>query len=912
MNDSHESRPNPDVLLQSVAQAERRAKRGRLRVFFGMCAGAGKTYAMLEKAGELYRQGVDVVIGIVETHGREETQALADVLPVIPAASIAYRGATLRELDLDAVLAAKPELVLVDELAHSNAPGSRHPKRYQDVEELLDAGIDVYTTINVQHVAGRSDQAAQITKVTVREIVPDSFLAQAEQIELIDLSTPELLKRLSEGKVYLGDKAELAAANFFRAEHLTALRELALRFTAEKVDEQLRSHLAFRRSDRHWNTRERLLVAVSSSPYSARLVRATRRKAYALGAPWFAVYVNTGVEEEGEARERLLNNLALAAELGAEVIQTRDSSVANAIRRTAEEHNITQIVMGRPDRRFFRDLFSGGTILAQLVRETSEIDIHVVRQERKPKYQGFRPILPSMTSRLGAYLWTFTVLAATALICRAVLPWLEYRAVGIILLCAVMGVGTVAGFGPTVAGAAFSAFIWNFFFIPPLFTTTIDSTEDLMMCLAFLPAACVTGFLTTRIRRQQTEISKRERLSHSLYMFSRYLADAKNPEEIAQCGYESLRRLFNFAAAVVTKGRDDFPSGTPLGMPGVHIAPKDLAVAAWSLHNRRKAGQGTETLASAGCLCLPLLGRTECMGVLMLFPPPGYRFDPEQEALLDTLVSHLGVAFEREEFAARGKNAELLQRSESLHQALLNSVSHELRTPLASLMGAASALQDDAVAAHSERRALLCRTIEEGSERLNRVVENLLDMSRITGGALAVKEEIFELGEFAASTLERGRRLLSGRPVHFAPGTDVFACGDYRLLEHVLLNLFANVAAYTPEKSPLHLRILEDRDMARLEVEDNGPGIPEEALDRIFERFYRAPGTPAGGTGLGLSIAKALMEAQKGSIRVRNREEGAGCVFTLALPKASLPPDSDDSPVAEGMPGALPTKEDPS
>ncbi len=895
MADEHESRPDPDLLLRGVAWEEKQRERGRLRVFFGMCPGVGKTYAMLEKGGEMLRQGVDVVIGVVETHGREETEKLAAALPRVPLAVVSYRGAGLREMDLDAVLDRKPELVLVDELAHTNAPGGRHPKRYQDVGELLDAGIDVYTTLNVQHVAGRADLVTQITGAPVRETVPDSFFERAEQIDLIDLSPPDLLQRLSEGKVYLGDRAERAAANFFRKEHLTALRELALRFTAETVDNQLRAQRALTSGKRPWHTAERLLVAVSSSPYSARLIRATRRKAYAMGAPWYALYVDTGEAEHGEARERLLNNLALAAELGAEVIHTLDKNVASAIRRMAEEHNVTQIVIGRPDRRFFRDLFSGGTILNQLVGETSEIDIHVVRQERKPRYRGFHPRLPSPASRPAAYLWSVGTLAAVALLCQFFLPWLGYRAVGIIFLCAVMGLGTVAGFGPTIAGAAFCSCIWNYFFIPPLFTWTIDAPEDLMMCLVFFPAASITGLLATRIRRQKKDLIRREYRAGVLYAFSRNLAGVGNAEEIAVCVYESLQRLFGFKAAIMPKGTDNRLSGIPLGVPDTDISAKNMAVAAWCLKNRRRAGQGTDTLASAGCLCLPLLGRTECMGVLMLFLPPGFRLDPEQQGLLDAFISNIGVAFEREALAVRGKDAEVLRHSERLHQALLNSVSHELRTPLTSLMGAASALRDDATAANPQHRALLTQTIEEGAERLNRVVENLLDMSRIAGGALAVKEEVFELGEFAAASLERGRRLLADRPVRLTEDCEVFARGDCRLLEHVLLNIFANVAAYTPEKSLLTVRALDGGDVACLEVADEGPGIPEEALDRVFERFYRVPGTPVGGTGLGLSIAKALMEAQNGSISVRNRESEPGCVFALKLPKAGRSPALDEA-----------------
>jgi two-component system sensor histidine kinase KdpD len=858
-----------------------------------MCPGVGKTYAMLEAARELRNRGMDVVTGLVETHGRPETEALAEVLPRIPPAAIPYRGTTLRELDLDAILLRKPELVLVDELAHTNAPGSRHPKRYQDVEELLEAGIDVYTTINVQHVAGRADLVTQITGAPVREIVPDSFLELAEQIELVDISPPELLKRLGEGKVYLGDRAERAAANFFREEHLTALRELALRFTAEKVDDQLRNQLAAKRPDRPWHTTERLLVAVSSSPYSARLVRATRRKAYALNAPWYALYVNTGREEEGAARERLLHNLSLAAELGAEVIQTQDRNVAEALRRVAEEKNVTQIVLGRPDRRFLRDFFAGGTILDQLVRETSEIDIHVVRQERKPQYTGFHLNSPSFKSGLGAYVWTFAVLLLTAWLCHLALPWLGYRAVGLIFLCVVMALGTFStGLGPSMAGAFLSVLLWDFFFIPPLFTLTIEQPEDLMTCFTFLPAVGLTGLLTRRIRRQERDILARERQANFLYAFSRRLAEAGSPDEIAACGYEGLENYFKFTAAIVPRESNDRLAAIPLASPRLNLEAKDMAVAAWCFKNHRRAGQGTETLASAGCLCLPLPGHEGLLGVLLLFFPREHRLDQEQELLLETLASLIGAALERADLAARNQEAEILRRSERLHQTLLHSVSHELRTPLTSLMGAASALSKAELSGNAEHQAILAETIEEGAERLNRVVENLLNMSRVAGGALVIKDEVFELGEFTKTTLERGRRLLPDRPVAFQPPKDeILARGDWGLMEQVLLNIFANVSAHTPAGSPMEIRLLSDSDTVRLEVADHGPGLPEEASERIFERFYRLPGSPAGGTGLGLSIAKSLMEAQKGSISAHNRDDGSGCVFTLTLRRAFPPPD---------------------
>ncbi|RYZ96314.1 MAG: two-component sensor histidine kinase, partial [Proteobacteria bacterium] len=420
--------PNPDDLLKGVQRLEQTD--GRLRVFFGMAPGVGKTFAMLKAAKEREAAGAKVLVGIVETHGRAETESLAQGLETLPRQRYEYRGTEIFDLPLDRILGLKPDLVLVDELAHSNPPGARHAKRYQDIEELLRAGIDVYTSLNVQHVESRADLVHQITGVPVRETVPDSFLTRAEQVELIDISPPELLKRLAEGKVYLGDRAERAAQNFFKIEQLTALRELALRLTAEKVDTELRDHRTMKGIKSTWNTNERLLVALSHSPYSARLVRATRRMAYNLEAPWTALYVDRGETLEPDDRATLEKNLALAKELGAEVIMTRDTDISVALKRVAEERNVTQIVMGRPDRRFFADLFSRGTILERLVRETSEIDVHVMRQDRKPRFRGFAPKIPELQTGFIPYWNTFWFLAAFTALSYAIAEAIGYQAVG--------------------------------------------------------------------------------------------------------------------------------------------------------------------------------------------------------------------------------------------------------------------------------------------------------------------------------------------------------------------------------------------------------------------------------------------------------------------------------------------------
>jgi len=882
-------RPNPDDLLKDILKADEKSARGRLRVFFGMCPGVGKTFAMLEAAKEKSAAGFDVVIGVVETHGRQETAALIEGLETIPRRRIDYKSTSLEEMDIDAILARAPDIVLIDELAHTNAPGSRHNKRYQDVQEVLLAGIDVYTTLNVQHIESRADSVYQITGVPVQEKLPDSFLEMADQIELIDLSPEVLLQRLSEGKVYLGERAVLAAENFFRIENIIALRELALRFTAEIVDDQLRSQRVLKQVQGIWNTNERLMVAVSFSPYSPRLIRAARRMAYNLEAPWIALYVDNGEEISAEDQRRLRKNLALAEELGAEIVHTRDTSVSAALRRVALEKNVTQIIIGRPDKRFIRDLVAQGTILDQLVRETSEIDIHVIRQERKPKYRGFHVHMPKMNAGFFSYWFTLWFLVAVSFGSYALLSIVGYRAVGFIFLAAVLAVGTMATFGPILFAASLSALIWNYFFIPPRFTFAIKEPEDLMNFFTLFLVAFVAGYLTSRIKKQEKDLSERAHRAAVLYEFSRRIGEAKSLAELADLTAASVSQVFGFDAAIFMKRAPGLLKDKPENQPNISVEAKDFAVATWTLQNRKRAGWGTETLSSSKCMSVPLLGRSGIIGVLLLWPRKVDQLTLDQENLIETFATNAAIGIEREMFESKAKETEVLEASERLHQALLSSVSHELRTPLTSIIGNATTLKNiDDLNRTSEREAVLA-DIVDSSERLNRVVENLLDMTRISSGALKVKTELFELSDFVASTLQRAQAITKGHRLKVNhDGSELFVNGDDRLLEHVLINLLANACAYSPKGSEIEVEIQKRNDQAFVSVIDEGPGLKEEEFSKIFERFYRAPGTPTGGTGLGLSIAKSLIEAQHGHIEARNRADQKGCVFTFSLPLVKL------------------------
>lgn len=882
-------RPNPDDLLGGIKKLEEKSSRGHLRVFFGMCPGVGKTYSMLRAAKERLQEGVDIVVGVVETHGRSETAQMLEGIEQIPRKNIQYRETNLQEMDIDAILERKPKLVLIDELAHSNAPGSRHNKRYQDVEEILANGIDVYTTLNVQHIESRSDLVYQITGVAVQEKVPDSILELADQIELIDISPEVLLRRLSEGKVYLGERAEKAAENFFKIENIIALRELALRFTAEKVDEQLRSQMVMKQISNVWNTNERLLVAVSHSPYSARLIRAARRMAYSLEAPWIALYVDTGEELTEEDQKRLRKNLHLAKELGSEIVHTREKSVVDALKRVAHEKNVTQIVIGRPDKRFIRDFLAQGTILEQLVQETSEIDIHVIRQERKPKFKRFQLHIPKLKTGFFPYWYVLWFLIAVSFGSYALLPWVGYRAIGFIFLLAVLFVGSIATFGPILFAAGFSALTWNYFFIPPQFTFTIKEPEDVMNFFALFVVAFVSGYLASRIKKQEMDLSERAHRSSVLYEFSRQLAEAKSIQEIASRASEGIAQVFNFDSVVLMKKAPGLLSDKPANISSKTVEAKEFAVATWSLQNRKRAGWGTETLSSSRCLSVPLEGRSGMIGILLLWPRKVSQLSLEQENLLETFASNLAIGLERELFEIKAKDAEVLESSERLHQALLSSVSHELRTPLTAIVGNATALKDKNISEDSSGRDIIVNDLIDSTERLNRVVENLLDMTRISSGALKVRDELFEVGDFVDSTIQRASAIVKKhRLERKGSSEEMLVRGDDRLLEHVLVNLLANAAAYSPQGSLIQVLLEKTDSEAVFSVIDEGQGLDEGELKKIFDRFYRVAGTPTGGTGLGLSIAKSLVEAQRGNISASNRQDRSGCIFRVSLPLANM------------------------
>jgi two-component system sensor histidine kinase KdpD len=873
-------RPDPDALLASLKQDEERQKRGRLRVFMGMCAGVGKTYAMLEAGAKARWEGVDAVIGLVETHGRFETAALVDSLPVVPRRKIEHRGTDLTEMDVDAILKRRPKLVLVDELAHSNVAGSRHPKRWQDVLELLESGIDVYTTVNVQHLESRKESVEAITGVPVRETVPDSILDGADQIEVIDISPAGLLERLSEGKVYPKERAQAAAANFFKPEALTALREIALRVTAERVDQDLQAYSRAARDKVAWNTNERVMVAVDHKPSSERLVRAARRLAVSLKAPWLALHVSVGDELDDKARDQLRRNLALAEELGAEVIEVADSDLARALRRVASTRDVSQLVVGRPRRGFLQNIAEGGSLLSRLTRESGDFDVHVVRQDDGERAKERNPF-SRFEATPSQYWYTLWGVAGMALLCAPAYYILGYRAVGFLFLLGLLALSLFYSLGPVLLGAALSALVWDFFFIPPRFTFSITASEDFLMIFAYFLAAVTTGLLTHRVRRNQRVLEERERRTDLLYRLVSTMSGEPSEEMLSEAA-RLLERALNRPTAIflaTEEGKIQLSEkAQAFGMTA-----KELAVADWALKARKQAGWSTDNLPTGDALFTPLVGVRDVVGVLVC-RGQNRRLSPDDDALIKAASQQLGLSLEHNQLEKLSRDAELLRESEQLHQALLNSISHELRTPLTALLGSASALRDEATAADPLRRASYLKAVEEAGERLNRVVENLLDMARLNSGVLAPKLDWHDPGEIVRLTAQSLKGPLAGRPVTVdLPEELPLIRADFRLIEHALSNLLLNAAAYTPAGSPIRISAAVGADRLTLTVSDEGPGLPESDLERVFEKFYRVPGSPAGGTGLGLHITRSLMRAHGGEARAANRATG-GAQFSLELP----------------------------
>jgi two-component system, OmpR family, sensor histidine kinase KdpD len=891
-----EHRPDPEALLVRVKEEEARARRGKLKVFFGAAAGVGKTYAMLEAAREQRADGVDVVVGYVESHKRAETEALLEGLEVLSRRAVEYRGATLAEFDLDAALQRRPAVILVDELAHTNAPGSRHAKRWQDVVELLDAGIEVYTTVNVQHIESLNDLVAKITGVVMKETVPDSVFEQADEVELIDLPPDDLLQRFRDGKVYMAAQAQEAVEHFFRKGNLIALRELALRRTAARVDAQMRVYRREHAIEKVWPTAERILVCVGPSPWSTRLVRAAKRMADDLGAEWIAAYVETPAQLRlpPEARDGVIQTLRLAEQLGAQTITLSGPAMSEALLAYAHDRNVSKLVVGKPSRtRWQRLLF--GSIVDTLVQGSGDIDVYVIsagREDGTPLPAVRRRALPSDFS---AYATAVAVVAAVTGVAWVMAPVSELSNLVMVYLLGIVAVAMRAGRGPSLVAAVLSVAAFDFFFVPPRFTFAVNDARYLFTFVVMLIVSLVISGLTVRTRSQAVAAQHREQQTAALYAMSRELAGTRGLDALLQIAIRHVAEVFRSQVVMLVPG----PAGALEPWPGgqFEVDANDLGVGRWVFEHRQPAGLGTTTLPGASALYVPLLGSTGPVGVLGLRPPDRHAMDePERLHQLETFAAQTALALERARLADEAQEAEVRIETERLRNSLLSSVSHDLRTPLATITGAVSTILEGRAPLDAATQHELLESVHEEAERLNRLVQNLLEMTRLESGALPLQRELHPPEEVIGAALGRlATRLADRRVTTKVPSDLPLVPMDDVLVEQVLVNLLDNALKYTPAGSPLEVIATATDQNLTIEVADHGPGLPPGEEDRVFEKFFRGEQRVARGAGLGLAICRGIVRAHGGRIWAQNLP-GGGVAFLFTLPLATTAP----APVPDG------------
>jgi len=894
-------RPSPESMLERAEREAARADRGRLKIFFGATPGVGKTYAMLEAARAHRGQGGDVVVGWVETHGRKETASLLEGLERIRPRSMVHRGVQVLEFDLDGALERAPKLLLVDELAHTNVPGSRHARRWQDVVELLDAGIDVWTTLNVQHVESLNDVVAGITGVVVRETVPDSLIDGADEIEVVDLPPDELLQRMREGKVYLPAQAQQASVHFFRKGNLIALRELVLRRAAERVEAQASEYKREHGIDETWRTQERLLVAFDHSERSADLVRAGRRMAASLHAPWIALTV----EDPRHARlpqadrERLAAHVALAQRLGAETLVVRGDDVASQVLAVAEERGITRIVVGRPGRNRWLALVRPSRT-ERIVRAAAGIDVFVTTGESGASLAR-RPSAARRPAPAREYAWAALSVGLSTVACLVTREVFTLADQAMIYLLGVLVASSRLSRVPSLVAAVASIAALNFLFVPPYFTFAVANVRYLVTFLVMLLVAVVVSRRTVRMREDADAAREGERRAASLFAMSRDFAAAETEAAVGEVAVRNVRSLLGRDAVVLTKLPPDVPEGERpdpgstlrriAGPEAGDLAdPRERAVAEYAADQGRPAGHGTETLPAAAALYLPLVGMRGSLGVLGVSASgTDPELTPSQRQLLETFAAQTGAALERVILREEAARARVASEHERTRSTLLSSVSHDLRTPLAAIGGAAQVLLDDSRPVGPGARREMLETVRDESERLGRLVANLLDLTRLDSATTQPAREWVPAEEIVASAMSRARKHLAGRELSTdVPDEILEAHVDPVLLEQALVNLLENAARHTPAGSPVQISARRIDDSAAFEVADRGPGIAAEDEPRVFERFYRG-GDARGveGSGLGLAVVQAIARVHGGAVAVLQRD-GGGSVFRIVVPGARV------------------------
>jgi two-component system sensor histidine kinase KdpD len=901
-------RPDPDLLLAKVRRQEEQSQRGKLRIYFGSSAGVGKTYAMLAAARKLKENGRDVVVGVVETHGRPETSAQMEGLEILPRTVIAYRAKEVSEFDIDAALQRHPALILVDELAHSNVQGSRHPKRWQDVEELLGAGVDVFSTLNVQHLESLNDVVGGITQVRVWETVPDTVFDAADEVVLVDIPADELLARLKAGKVYVEGQAEHAAQNFFRKGNLMALRELALRRTADRVEGDVQAYRADRAIGSVWKTATALLTCVGPDAAAERVVRAAALLASQLNADWHAIYVETPALQRlsSARRERILATLSLAQELGATTAVIANAQVAESVVAYARNHNFSKLVIGRdPGRRLWPWQRSSGQKLALLAPDIDLIEIGLapgpmqngaVRNAASFHSDAANDLSDRRRAKNLRYLWAACACIAVTALSMPLAAHLDRSNIVAIFILAVVLVGVRLGRGPAALSAVLNVAAFDFFFVPPRFSFAVSDVQYLLTFFIMLAVGLITGQLTAGLRFQARVASHREERAGSLYEIARDLSGAVQIDQVIKISRESIERTFRATAAILLPDQNG-----QIAMPSLGTSPSmadkplniEIGIAQWAFDRGQPAGFSTDTLPGSEILYIPLRAPTRARGVLAVKANNRRLLRiPEQRQLLDTFAALIAIALERVHYVGVAQDALITMESERLRNSLLAALSHDLRTPLTVLVGLAESLCLTKPELSAVQRET-AEAITEEAHRMSALVSNLLDMARIESGGVKLNLEWQPLEEVTGTALDATRGILKQHRIEVRLPPDLpLVRFDALLIERVLVNLLENAAKYTPAGSTVTIAAEVVADDLSVSVSDNGPGLPIGREDAVFEKFtrgHRESATP--GVGLGLAICRAIIESHGGKIHGLNRP-GGGASFNFTLPLGH-PPASD-------------------
>lgn len=883
------NRPNPEKFLKQAQEEEKEQRRGKLKIYLGAAPGVGKTYTMLEDAQAKRAQGLDVVIGIVEAHGRKEINELLQGLEILPPRVIPYLNKNLAEFDLDAALKRDPALILVDEMAHSNVPGSRHTKRWQDIKELLDYGIDVYTTLNVQHIESLNDVVAQITRIHVHETIPDFILEAADTIELVDLPPDDLLRRLQEGKVYIPEQAELAKQNFFRKGNLTALRELALRVTAERVDAQIMTYRQGQGIKYIWPTKERILVCVGPGVKSSNIIRAARRIASRVQAEWIAVYVETPKLGSSEAQHNnAIHNLRLAEQLGAETIILTGVDIVKEIINLAHERNVTRIVLGKQIRPQWKNwLFP--SLVDELVRYSGEIDIYIIHSSSKAKTLPKTTPIEKNKTPLRYFVFALIITAIATGINFLLFSHVELSNLIMVYLLGVVIVAFFGRLGPANVTSILSVLAFYFFFIPPRYSFAVENTHDLITLIIMLVISQIISYLTI-LSRQQVEIAGRaESHSSALQVLTRQLSSTRGVDKLLDIAVRYISEMYNSEVLAL------LPEDHHLVIRARYrstqlLNAKEQSIAQWVYELGQIAGIGTDTLSSTDALYVPLLGSQGSVGVLRVRPShPGRLFTPEQMHFLEACANQIALALEVDRLQEQGRKSELQTETDQARNTLLQSVSHDLRTPLIAIMGAASTLTEIGKELDPRTINKLANEIYSESEQLSRLIGNLLQMTYLEAEKVKLQKEVGSLSDVIAVVLKALARELGKKPVNINIPDDLpLIPFDRVLLEQVFENLIDNANKFTAPDTPIDITVSLEKDRVVIKIKDRGPGITPDEVDRLFEKFYRGRMlTSERGLGLGLAICQRIVKAHGGTIWAANRKDG-GAAFCFTLPLDSI------------------------